>query len=71
VDPVAFGELVDGGGVDGLVGLEVEVAESLVAGEPGCLDPADRGSAVPVVDLGEEELGEEPLVGQLLLVSRR
>jgi hypothetical protein len=68
VDPVAFGELVHGRGVDGVVGVEVEVAEPLVPGESGCLDPADRGAAVPVVDLGEEELGKEPLVGQLLLV---
>jgi hypothetical protein len=53
-DPVAGGELVDGGGVDGRVGGHVEVAEPLLAGEPGGLDPAQGGAAVAVVDLGQQ-----------------
>lgn len=65
-DPIAGGERVDGGGVDG-VGVEVEIAEPHVAEEPRTLDGAHRGAAVTVVALGEQQLGEEPGVGQLLL----
>jgi hypothetical protein len=34
-DPVAAGEGVDQGGVDGGVGVEVEVGQPFLAGEPG------------------------------------
>jgi hypothetical protein len=37
----------------------VEVLEVLLPGEPGDLDAAGGGAAVAVVDLGQQELGEE------------
>ena len=66
-DPVAGGELVDGGRVDVGVRGEVEVGEPFLAGEAGALDAAQGGAAVAVVDLGEQEFGEEALVGELLV----
>jgi hypothetical protein len=66
-DPVAGGELVDGGGVDGRVGGEVEVGRATSRGGTRRLDPAQGGAAVAVVDLGQQQLGEEALVGQLFL----
>ena len=40
-------------------------AKPLVTGKPGCLDPPDGAAPVPVVAFGEEQLGEEALVGEL------
>lgn len=40
-DPLAGGEGVDRRGVNVRVGLEIELAERLVAWEPGSLDPVD------------------------------
>ena len=65
-DPVAGGEGVDDGGVDGRVRIEVEGAQRLLAGEPGGLDLALGAAAGAVVALGHEHLGEETAVGHLL-----
>ena len=67
-DPVAGRESVYGRGVDVRVGVEVEVTEPLVPREPGCLDASDRGAAVAVIALRQQQLCEEPLIGQLLLL---
>ena len=48
-DPVAGGELVDGGGVDVGVRGEVEVGEPFLAGEAGALDATQGGAAVAAV----------------------
>jgi hypothetical protein len=40
--------------------------QPLVAGEPGGADTPFRAAAVPFVALGQEQVGEEPAVGQLL-----
>lgn len=49
-----------------VVGLcvEVEVPEPFLAGESGTVVAADRGPAVMVVALSQEEIGEEALVGE-------
>ena len=71
-DPVAGRESVYGRGVDVRVGVEVEVevevTEPLVPREPGCLDASDGGAAVAVIALRQQQLCEEPLIGQLLLL---
>ena len=66
LDPVAGGEGVDDGGVDVGVGVEVEVAQRLLPGEPGGLDPPFGAAAGAVVALGHQQLGEEAAVGHLL-----
>ena len=43
--------------------------EPLVPGEPGCLDPPDRAAPGPVVALGEQQLGQESVIGELFLLS--
>ena len=53
-------------GDDRGVGVEVELLDALVAGEPGVVDAPDGAALVPVVALGHHQLGEEPQVGQLL-----
>jgi hypothetical protein len=63
VDPAAGGEGGDLGGADGGDGVGVEVGEPLEAGEPGFGDPAGAATAVPVVELGGENLGEVAEVG--------
>jgi hypothetical protein len=55
------------GGVDVGVGVVVEVLEVLLPREPGDLDAAGGGAAVAVVDLGQQEFGEESGVGELVL----
>ena len=71
LDPVAAGEGVDGGRVDVRVGVEVEVAERTSSrGNPAALIRRIGAAAVPVVALGQQQLGEEPAVGQLLLGRR-
>lgn len=71
-DPVAGRESVYGRGVDVRVGVEVEVevevTEPLVPRESGCLDASDGGAAVAVIALRQQQLCEEPLIGQLLLL---
>jgi hypothetical protein len=64
--PVAGGQGVDDGGVDGRVGVEGEGAQRFLAGEPGGLDLALGAAAGAVVALGHEHLGEEAPVGHLL-----
>ncbi|GDY70002.1 hypothetical protein SAV14893_093950 [Streptomyces avermitilis] len=63
LDPFALGEGVDQGSVDVRVRVEVELAERLVAGKPGGLDPPLGAASGPVVALGQEEFGEEAEVG--------
>jgi hypothetical protein len=69
-DPGAGGEGVDGGRVDRRVGVEIEVGEHFSRGTGG-LHSSDGAAAFPVVALGEQQLGEEPAVGQLLLLPQR
>lgn len=69
LDPFAGGQGVDRGGVHVGVGGEVEVAQRLLAGEAGGLDASFGASAVAVVALGQQQLGQERPVGHL--VSRR
>ena len=66
-DPVPGREGVHEGGVDVGVGVVVEVLEVLLPREVGDLDAAGGGATVAVVDLGEQEFGEEPGVGELVL----
>lgn len=47
----------------------VVVPQPLLAREPCARDTADRGPPIPVVAFGEQQLREEPLVGELLLLS--
>ena len=65
LDPLAAGQGVDGGRVDRRVRVVIEVGELLLAGKPGCPDPAHGAAAVAVVALGQQQLGEESAVGQL------
>jgi len=58
-DPLGGAEGVDGGGVDVRVRVELEVGVELRPRESCGVDPSDGGPAVAVVDLGEEQLGEE------------
>jgi hypothetical protein len=48
------------------VGVEVELLDALVAGEPGVVDPMGSPPLVPVIVLGHYYFGEEAEVGQLL-----
>ncbi len=57
---------MDGGGVDVRVGVVVEVLQVLLPGEASGFDPADGGAPVAVVDLTQEQFGEEPGVGELV-----
>ena len=59
---------VDGGRVDVRVRVEIEVGQPLVTGKAGCPDPADGAAPGPVVTFREQQLGEEPLVGELFLL---
>src|SRR5947208_10070422 len=65
-DPLAAGQGVDRGGVDGGGGVEVEVSEPLLPGEPGGFDPPNGAAPVTVVAFRQQQLGQEPSVGQLL-----
>ncbi len=65
-DPIADGQLVDGGGGHCLVGGVVEVLDAFGAGETGGVDPADGAAFGAVVALGHHQLGQEPQAGQLL-----
>jgi hypothetical protein len=58
---------VDGGRVDGGVGVEVERADRLVAREAGGLDPPLGAAPGPVVALGHQQFGQEPAVGHLVV----
>ena len=51
------------GGRDAGDGVEVEVGEAFQAGELGFVDAAGAASFGAVVDLGGEDLGQEPQVG--------
>ena len=62
-DPVACGELVDGGRVDVGVRGEVEVGEPFLAGEAGALDATQGGAAVAVVDDGADRGQPKPAAG--------
>jgi hypothetical protein len=53
-DPVAGGQGVDDGGVEVGVGVEVEGAQRLLAGEPGGFDPPFGAAAGAVVALGHQ-----------------
>lgn len=70
LDPAAGGELVNDGGVDGLVGVEVELLDAFGTWESGVVDPPRGSALVAVVALGHDQLGEEPEVGQLLALRR-
>jgi hypothetical protein len=63
--PGAGRELVDDGGGDGGVGGEVELIDSLVAGEPRCCQTPGDASGVAVIAFGHHEFGEKSQVGQL------
>jgi hypothetical protein len=65
-DPVPGDERVDRGGVDVRVGVEVEVPEPHLPREPRRRYATDHGSAVAVAAFGQEQLGEEALLGELL-----
>lgn len=66
LDPVAFGEGVNDGGVDVVVGEEVEGPQSFVAGERGGFDASFGAAPVAVIAFGHEQLGEEAAVGHLI-----
>ncbi len=65
-DPGAAGHGVDGRGGDVGVGVEVEVVQVLGAGEAGFFDAAGAAAPVAVVAFGQQQLGEEAAVGELL-----
>lgn len=66
VDPRPGGEGGDGGIADRARG-GVELGEVFEPGEAGLDNPAGPAAFVAVVDLGGEDLGEEPAVGEPLL----
>ena len=65
-DPAAAGQGVDRRRVDRGVGGEVEVGQRLGSGEAGFVDAAGGAALLAVVALGEQQLGQERPVGQLL-----
>jgi len=69
-DPGPAGEGVDVGGVDVGVCVEVEVLEPLLWREPRGLDPAGGAPPVAFVALTEQQLGQEPAIGQLFVLAR-
>lgn len=60
MDPDPGGNGVDRGRVDVRIRLVVEVAQPFVARKIGCLDPPDGKAPVPVVTLGQQQLGRNP-----------
>jgi hypothetical protein len=65
-DPLGGGEGVDQGRVEVRVGGVVEFVEAFGAGEAGVVDASGPAAFVPVVALGQQQFGQEPLVGVLL-----
>jgi hypothetical protein len=65
------GQGVDGSGVDVRVRVEVEVPKPFVPGKIRRFDAADRGAPVPVITLGQKQLGQEALIAQLFLPCDR
>jgi hypothetical protein len=59
-DPVARGELVHRGGVDGGVGGEVELLEPFRAGESGRGESSAGATPSAVVAFGHHQLGQNP-----------
>jgi hypothetical protein len=57
---------VDGRWGDVGVGVEVEVVQGFEAGEAGLFDAAGAAASVAVVAFGQQQLGEEAAVGELL-----
>src|ERR1035437_4322824 len=59
----AGGEVPQRPSADGGCGVDVEVGEAFEAGKLGFVDAAGAASVGAVVDLGGEDLGQEPQVG--------
>lgn len=65
-DPVPGRKALKSGGFDVRVRVEI-VPQPFVPGKVGGFDAADGGAPVPAITLGQQQLGQEPLVAQLFL----
>lgn len=65
-DPFAGGEIVDDRRFDIGIDAVVELPQRLLAGEVSRPDASLGPAPVPVLALGQQQLGEEPGIGQAL-----